>query len=429
MPQSLPQSLPQDATGNSPRDADVLGQPLTLNNGVVLNNRIMKSAMSEVLADAEHAPDQRLVRLYQTWAEGGVGLAMTGNVMIDRYALGEPRNVVVEDERHLDALKRWAAAGHRNGAQLWMQINHPGKQSPRFLSKETVAPSAVPFAKDMQAAFATPRALEDHEIEQLIERFGRTAGIAKKAGFTGVQIHGAHGYLVNQFLSPHHNRRTDRWGGSLDNRSRFALEVYAAMRREVGDDFPVSIKINSADFQRGGFSEDESMDVIVALVDAGMNLVEVSGGNYEAPAMTGHKVRDSTRQREAYFLEFAERIRKRVDVPLAVTGGFRSSKGMAAAVRSGAVDLVGLARAMAVEPGFPARVLSSDSAESLVRQHTTGSRLVDKFTMLDVSWYENQLARIGDGKAPLPTLHPWRSVLRTLATNGVQAFQVRRARG
>ena len=390
----------------------------------------MKSAMSEVLGTPEHAPSAGLARLYQTWAQGGLGVSITGNVMIDRRALGEPANVVVEDERHLDALTQWAAAGTSAGGHLWMQINHPGKQSPRFLSREPVAPSAVPLGHGLENAFATPRELTHDEIEALILRYATTAGVAKKAGFTGVQIHGAHGYLVSQFLSPHHNRRTDQWGGTLENRSAFLMRVYGAMRRAVGDAFPVSIKINSADFQRGGFTEEESLEVICALAEAGIDLVEISGGTYEAPAMTGaRQERESTRQREAYFLSFAEALRKRVDVPLAVTGGFRTSEGMVEAVHSGAVDMVGLARALALEPDLPRRVLSDEPFVSCVRRLSTGIKAVDKLAMLDVTFYENQLARMAAGHPPKPTMHPLSSVALTIGRQGMQAFKQRRAKG
>jgi 2,4-dienoyl-CoA reductase-like NADH-dependent reductase (Old Yellow Enzyme family) len=418
---------PQPSIDATP--AEVLAQPLRFERGgLTVRNRILKSAMSEILGSPTHAPTAALERLYGTWAEGGVGLAMTGNVMVDRRALGEPGNVVVEDERDLEALRRWAAAGRRGGACVWMQINHPGKQSPSFLSPETVAPSAVPLGAGLERAFATPRALTSEEIEALVRRFATTAGIARKAGFEGVQIHGAHGYLVSQFLSPHHNRRDDEWGGSLDNRARFAREVLAATRRAVGDDFPIGIKINSADFQRGGFTEDESIEVIRMLVDGGIDLIEISGGTYEAPAMTGASLRDSTRTREAYFLAFAERVRSAIGVPLALTGGFRTAEGMAQAVRSGAVDLVGLARALAVEPDLPRRILGGERFQSLVRPLSTGIRSVDQLTAIDVSWYENQLARIGAGKAPDPTLGAWRSVATSLAKLGLQATRMRRAR-
>ncbi len=412
-----------------PLPAVVLGTPFRLKRGAVaIRNRILKSAMSEILGSPSHAPTRELERLYGTWADGGLGLAITGNVMIDRTALGEPGNVVVEDERDLDALRRWAAAGKRNAASLWMQVNHPGKQSPSFLSREPVAPSAIPLGAGLERAFATPRALTGEEIEELVARFARTAAIAKKAGFDGVQIHGAHGYLVSQFLSPHHNRRTDAWGGSLDNRARFAREVLRAIRVAVGDDFPIGIKINSADFQHGGFSEGESLDVIRMLVEDGIDLVEISGGTYEAPAMTGAAVRESTRRREAYFLAFAERVRAEIEVPLALTGGFRSAEGMAHAVRSGAVDFVGLARALAIEPDLPRRILAGEEFRSLVRPLSTGVKVVDRLMALDVSWYENQLARIGAGKAPDPTLGPWRSVAASVTKLGLQAGRARRAR-
>ena len=157
-----------------------------------------------------------------------------------------------------------------------MQINHPGKQSPKSLSKEPVAPSAIPLSGGVAVAFNPPRALTEEEILDLIKRFGNTARIAK-AGFTGVQIHSAHGYLVNQFLSPHHNQREDQWGGNAENRMRFLMEVYHEMRRQVGDDFPIGIKLNSADFQRGGFTEEESMQVLKTIDEAGIDLIEISG--------------------------------------------------------------------------------------------------------------------------------------------------------
>lgn len=408
----------------------ILAEPLTLRNGVVIPNRLLKSAMSEILGTPTHAPSSGLPVLYERWARGGIGVSVTGNVMIDRNALGEPANVVVEDERDLDALKAWAAAGTSRDGQLWMQINHPGKQSPSFLSKQPVAPSAVPLGAGLEKMFATPRELTGDEILDLVERYGRTAGIAKKAGFTGVQIHGAHGYLVSQFLSPHHNRRTDEWGGSVQGRSAFALAVYRSMRRAVGDEFPVSIKINSADFQKGGFTEEESLEVIGALVDAGIDLVEISGGNYEAPAMTGAGgASERTKAREAYFLTFAEKLRTHVDVALAVTGGFRTAEGMAAAVAGGAVDMVGLGRSLAVDPDLPNKVLADDSYESPVRRLTTGSKAIDRMAMLDVTYYEGQLARMAAGGEPRPSMSAWGSLVGTLTRMGTQAFKQRRARG
>jgi len=200
-----------------------------------------------------------------------------------------------------------------------MQINHPGKQIPRFLSREPVAPSAIPLGRGLDKLFATPRELADSEIRDIISRFAFVAGKAQETGFSGVQIHGAHGCLVSQFLSPRHNKRTDEWGGSPENRRRFVLAVYQAIRDTVGPDFPVGIKLNSADFMKDGFSEEESMDVVRALSEAGIDLIEISGGTYEAPAMTGFKAKASN-EREAYFLDYADAVRRHTDVPLMVTG-------------------------------------------------------------------------------------------------------------
>ena len=384
-----------------------LGQEITLPNGVVIKNRLLKSAMSEALGDRKGAPTPELAHLYQAWADGGIGLCITGNVMVDHGAIGEPGNVVIADDRDLPALKAWAQAATRNATHCWVQLNHPGKQAPKGLNKETVAPSAVAFRADMQAFFGTPRELTDTEIKALIQRFGGAAGVVKKAGFSGVQIHGAHGYLISQFLSPHHNCRTDDWGGTPEKRRHFVMEVYRAMRKAVGKKFPIGIKLNSADFQRGGFTEAESLDTIRALAAAGIDLIEISGGTYEAPAMTGVRVektpiKESTRQREAYFLEFAEKARATVKTPLAVTGGFRSAKGMADAIRSGAVDMVGLARILAIEPDVPNRLLSGKKPVQHVKPITTGFKAIDKLGLLEISWYTGQLKRIGRGEAPKP---------------------------
>ncbi|MEZ4604871.1 MAG: NADH:flavin oxidoreductase/NADH oxidase family protein [Desulfobacterales bacterium] len=266
---------------------DILKTPLILPCGARLANRLAKSAMSENLAGVDHSPTPLHVRLYEKWANGGIGLCITGNIMVDAAALGEPRNVVVEDETFLDPLRNWAAAGTTNKTHLWAQLNHPGKQSPKALSEEPVAPSAIGFSGALQKFFNPPRALSEEEIKDLIQRFANTAKIVKKAGFTGVEIHGAHGYLVSQFLSPKHNQRTDDWGGTPENRMRFVLEVYRAIRKAVGKKFPIGIKLNSSDFMHGGFTEEESIAVAKALADDGIDLIEISGGTYERPAMAG----------------------------------------------------------------------------------------------------------------------------------------------
>lgn len=406
-----------------------LDTPLTLPNGALIRNRFGKSAMSESLGTVDNRMTDALPRLYRRWAAGGTGLLVTGNVMVDRRHLGEPNNVALEDDRDMALLRAWAQAGTANGTQLWMQVNHPGRQVIRFIDPDPVAPSAVPFRKDMQAMFATPRALREDEIEDIIQRYANAARLAQQAGFTGAQIHGAHGYLVSQFLSPLTNVRTDRWGGSPENRMRFVVEVYRAMRAATGAGFCLSIKLNSADFQRGGFSEEESMQVAETLAALGMDLIEISGGTYEQPEMSGGNVRNSTRQREAYFLEYAQQIRARLPgTPLMVTGGFRSAQAMKAALASGATDIVGLARPLVMEPDLPARILAGEDARSVVAPITTGIRQVDEMAMMEVSWYARQIHRMGAGKAPARQPRGVFSLLAVLGEMASRGFRTRRVR-
>ncbi|MGM0845639.1 MAG: NADH:flavin oxidoreductase/NADH oxidase family protein [Bacillota bacterium] len=408
-------------------NSHVLSQPLTLPNGSIIKNRFFKSAMSEALGNKDHDSSPALVTLYKTWADGGTGLVVTGNVMIDRSALGESGNVVIEDERDLEMLSSWAKSGTKNGTHLWMQLNHPGKQSPRTLSKKPVAPSAIPFSGNLRKFFNEPRALSEEEIQELIKRFGNGAKVAQKAGFTGVQIHGAHGYLISQFLSPYHNRRSDEWGGSLENRMRFLMEVYHEIRKQTGENFPVGIKLNSADFQRGGFTEEESLEVIRSLADAGIDLIEISGGNYENPMMQGFNVKESTRKREAYFLEFAANVRAIVSTPLVVTGGFRSEKAMTDAVTQGEIDMVGIAKPLALMPDLPNRIFQGTYETIQLKPMKTGLRWLDKSaSMLEIVWYEQQLSRMGNSKSPNPDHSVWLALLHTIAANGTSVFKKRR---
>ncbi|WP_293367723.1 NADH:flavin oxidoreductase/NADH oxidase family protein [Nevskia sp.] len=411
--------------------ANPLRQPLQLPNGSALRNRLAKASMSEALATYTNQPTPKLVTLYRRWAASGIGLLITGNVMIDRRALGEPGNVVIEDEADLPLLRQWASAATDQGAAIWVQLNHPGKQATKGLNAGTLAPSAVPFRADMQALFETPRAATQAEIEDIIQRFGRTAAICKKAGFSGVQIHGAHGYLVSQFLSPHHNRRDDQWGGSPEKRRRFVLAVYAEIRRQVGPEFPVGIKLNSADFQRGGFTEDESLATMQALVEAGIDLIEISGGTYEDPAMSGalpDAKKASTAAREAYFLDFAEKARASLKVPLMVTGGFRSAAGMNAALRSGALDVIGLARLLAIDPDAPAALLRGQDSPQLVRPIKTGIAPIDRMGVMEIFWYSLQLRRIADGGDPRPDESGLWAFLKSVMKSGWGTFRTRRLR-
>lgn len=384
-----------ETSPSAPPVTDPLIGSLELPCGQTLPNRFAKAAMSEQLGDRANRPTRELERLYERWGRGGTGLLITGNVMVHRDHLGEPANVVVDDDRDLEALRRWASAAQAGGARVWMQINHPGRQALRIAGKHPVAPSAV---RPKVPGAPVPRELTGAEIEDIVARFARTAAVAEQAGFDGVQVHGAHGYLVSQFLSPLANTRTDAWGGTPEKRMRFVLEVVRAIRAAVSPGFAVGVKLNSADFQRGGFSEEESMAVVAALDAEGVDLLEISGGTYEAPAMVGLAQTDSTRAREAYFLAYAERVRDLVRMPLMVTGGFRTPAAMRAALESGAVDVIGVGRPLAVDPDGPARLLDGSLPALRSGDKRVGHKLLDG--LADLYWHTRQLHRIGKGREP-----------------------------
>ncbi len=379
------------------RIAETLARPLILKNGQTVPNRLLKSAMSETLGSIDNRVTDALPTLYGRWADGGIGLSVTGNVMVDRRGLGEPGNVVLEDDRDFGVLERWAREGKRGGGLIYIQLNHPGRQVPKFLNEESVAPSAVAFNPAIRPYFATPRALEEAEIHDLIERFARAAALAERSGFDGVQIHGAHGYLVSQFLSPKTNQRTDAWGGSPEKRRRFVTEIYRAIRAATGDACGVAIKF-----------------------------IEISGGTYEAPAMMKPR-RDSTRRREAYFLEFAEALRGQLDVPLGVTGGFRSGAAMAEALDAG-IDLIGLARPLGIDPDLPRRLTREGDIRIDVPARNTGVKALDRLGMFELTWYERQLHRMGAGKDPIPDENPLKAAIAHGLKTGFDTFRTRRAR-
>lgn len=389
--------------------ADLLNEPLTLTDDVTLPNRIGKAAMSENLCGEDGVPTDGLTTLYERWGRGGAGMLLTGNVIVQRNGRTEPHNVVVEDDSRLPMLRRWAEAAQANGSKLLMQINHAGRQAMRAVTWEPVAPSAV--AVKRPGVFSVPRPLEEKEIEDLVERYAFVASQAHQAGFAGVQIHGAHGYLVSQFLSPLTNLRTDRWGGSLDNRMRFVLEIARAMRKATSPTFAITAKLNSADFQRGGFSAEDSVRVAQALEAEGLDLLEISGGSYEKPAMMG-AARESTKKREAYFLDYAEAMHQTVKMPLMVTGGFRTHAGMLEARRTGAVDVVGIARPFAVDPDLAQKLLDGDSTPLQEGDTAVGVRLFDD--LLNLWWYQEQMKRMSLGKEPEAALGKFGTLARNL---------------
>ncbi len=364
--------------------------------------------MTERIARADHNPNELHVRLYESWADQA-GLLISGNIIVGRRSLESAGNVVVEDERALEDLRRWTAAACAGGAHFWAQLSHPGRQTSRLVNNSPVSASNVGLSD--WKLYARPRPLLEAEIESLIAAFVRTAEICKRAGFTGVQIHAAHGYLLSQFLSPLTNLRDDRWGGSLENRARLLLTIVRAVREAVGAEFPIAVKLNSADFQRGGFSEDDSLAVIAMLEGEGVDLIEISGGNYESPSMMDLNVKESTRKREAYFIDFARRVREHSKLPLMITGGFRNRAFVEATLKNREADVIGMARPFLVDPAFGRSFLSGELQAVELPRFRVGKALS---LMSEGGYYNFQLARLARGRSPRLDIGPYRAAAHIL---------------
>ena len=359
-----------------------INETLDLPCGVQIKNRICKGAMTEGLADSQNRATFKHVNLYDKWSSGGAGILLTGNVQVDHRYLERPGNVVIEGPQTNEQISRLIAysdAGTKNNTHLWMQISHAGRQTPASVAETPVGPSEIQLQMP-GAQFGTPRSLSHEEILDIIQKFSYCASIAKDTGFTGVQIHGAHGYLISEFLSPDINQREDDWGGNLEKRAKFLLEIVKSVRKSVGDAFPVSLKLNSADFQKGGFAHEEAIQVASWLKDEGLDLLEISGGTYEQPHLVGIDMglnperaevrRESTIAREAYFLDYAKDIRNVFKGPLMVTGGFRSTQGMNNALQQDACDVIGIARPFCIDPDIANKLLNESISETPTLEKT-----------------------------------------------------------
>ena len=351
-----------------------LFSPLRLRSGLVLGNRIAKAAMEEGMAGHGQLPDQRLWSLYRRWGAGGAGLLITGNVMIHAQALTGPGGIVLDGASPLEPFAEWAGAAKAAGAAVWMQINHPGRQVPATLPGVVWAPAAVRVELGKHSKrFSQPVAMTPEQIEATVARFAVTAARAERAGFDGVEVHAAHGYLLSQFLSPLVNRRTDEWGGTLANRARMLVDVVRAVRAVVSPSFSVAVKLNSADFQRGGFDADDARRVIATLEPLGVDLVELSGGSYESPAMSGRPADRRTQAREAYFVDLATDLARTSPLPLMLTGGI-TRRATAEDVLAGGVAMVGMGTAVAATPDLPNRWRDGREADGQLRRVTWSDR-------------------------------------------------------
>jgi 2,4-dienoyl-CoA reductase-like NADH-dependent reductase (Old Yellow Enzyme family) len=411
--------------------------PLSLPCGHVVPNRLCKSAMTEGLADAHDHATASHQRLYATWARGGAAILMSGNIMVDGRYLERAGNVVVQDTAGLPQLRAWAQTVQECGSQLWAQISHPGRQCPRLVNLTPLAPSAVQL--NAVANFGKPRAATESDIQDVVHRFANTAALVQQAGLHGVQVHAAHGYLLSQFLSARTNQRQDQWGGTLANRARLLLEVVRAVRERVGSRYPISVKLNSSDFVKGGFTLDESVQVVRWLNDAGVDLLEVSGGTYEQleffKALPESEVRDSTREREAVFLEYAKSIKAVARMPIMVTGGFRTLAGMEAALAGGHTDMLGVARPFCLDPDFPKRMFAAQMDRLPVPEdklvlgkgywgpNSPSSSMRTLNNLCQAGWYYRQIELLAEGQQPLPELSPLQAMVAHLGKDYFRGFR------
>ncbi|KAI1610322.1 NADH oxidase [Exophiala viscosa] len=343
------------------KDASPLAQPLKFEfSGKTAPNRFLKGAMTERLSswDAEHkekrgVPSKNLINVYKRWGEGGLGHILTGNIMVDYHQLEAPGNPIIpldapfEGER-FEAFKELAKQSKLHGSLITGQVSHPGRQVEQRVNPDPISASDVQLEGEiMGMTFAKPHAASQDEIKDIINRFTHAAEFLYKAGYDGIELHGAHGYLLAQFLSQTTNKRTDQYGGSIQNRARIILDIAQSIRQKVPKSFIVGIKINSVEFQQGGFTAEEAKEVCSMLEEAEFDFVELSGGTYQSLAFA-HK-RESTRKRESFFLEFAEKITPGLKkTKTYVTGGFLTLDGMVKALDT--VDGVGLARPVCQEP-------------------------------------------------------------------------------
>ena len=372
-------------------------------------------------------PKKNIATLYKRWAEGGTGLIITGNIMVDPKGTAEPGNIVFDKNSNMEILKNWANQGQQHGAKVMVQLNHPGKQAPKTVSKQTVAPSAVPLGNGLNKLFSTPRALTTSEVEELVQKFVTSAKVAKEAGFSGVQIHAAHGYLISQFLSPHDNRRTDKYGGSLENRMRFLKEIYLGMREELGKDFTIGIKINSTDFKEDGLTEEDSLKTIIELANLGLDFVEISGGTYERPAMMGATSKSTN---QVFFAEYSKKLKQKIDIPVIVTGGIRSINAMNTLLNDNTTDFIGIARPLTIDPNIPNKIKQGTYTIVETTRVSTGVKKLDKIfgSLLGIVYYQVLMQNIAKGKEPKATKNAWPSLIQAVYNQGLAVLFPQRAK-
>lgn len=370
-------------------DVSCLYRPLELPCGAVLTNRLAKAAMSDSLGDGHGNPSSAQMRLYERWAEGGVGLSIIGEVQGNPNFAEKPGNLVLADGCDVHAFRTLAVRGQCQTTQLWLQLGHAGA-----MTFPPIGTPKGPSALDIPGLKSA--ALTGSEIAALPDAFAQTAQLGRNLGFGGVELHAAHGFLLSQFLSPLFNARDDAYGGTITNRMRLLLEVIEAVRGAVGPSFPIGVKLNATDQLEGGLVPDDALNVVRALDGTSIDLIDISGGTYFPGAASAS---DAVGQ-GVYFLEFARAARDHTRLPLMVTGGFKRREQAIEAIGSGDADVVGLARSLAMDPDLPRRW-------DATAFETQGDIPFPRFDTPPeggiTAWYSMRLTEIGEDRDPSQT--------------------------
>jgi 2,4-dienoyl-CoA reductase-like NADH-dependent reductase (Old Yellow Enzyme family) len=331
-------------------------------NGMTLRNRMVRSATWEGMCEQDGRPTERLINCYKDLAKGGIGLIISGYAFVRLDGKNNPGQMGIHTDNFADDYKKMTKAVHEAGGKIAVQLVHGGGQSnAEIAGRQPFAPSAVKVNQFPEM----PAELTRDEISKIITAFGEAARRARSWGADAIQLHGAHGFLINQFLSPLTNRRTDEYGGSIENRSRFLLEVYRNVRETVGADYPVLIKLNASDHVDGGLEIDDSVYAAKKLAEAGINAIEVSAGTSASGEKSPVRRKINKSEKEAYNLKLARRIKEAVSCLLMVVGGFRSYRVAEKAIRDSCMDYISMARPLIREPGLANRWLQGDRKRAM----------------------------------------------------------------
>ena len=391
---------------------DLLNSPLKLPCGAIIKNRLIKSAMSDSLADGEGNPTGTQIRLYERWSQGGIGLSIVGEVQVDAKYPENPGNLVLDKNSNKKALQALTSRAAINDAHIWPQLGHAGALAYQPLS-QLKGPSHLKIG-EFECSGMTEK-----EVSRLPDMYAKAAIIAQDTGFTGVQIHAGHGFLLSQFLSPLFNRRKDRYGGCIEARSQIIVEIIEKIRLTVGRTFPIGIKMNSSDQLEGGLSQEDALEVVRILDKTSIDLIELSGGSY----FPGAKSSSDSASGGPCFVDFAIKARSVTNIPLVVTGGFKTREQATNVLSSDTVDFVGLGRALILKPDLP-------------KEWISGIGFIPHFPKFEspphggiTAWYTMNLTAIGNDKeidvnlALLPAIQAYENRDKARITKWLAKYQ------